>query len=534
MPSIDDTQVLRTGDILQSWSGVDAPESGKELLGTTLNGTYVVERLLGEGGMGQVFLARHTRIAQKRVAIKVLHSELAGSEHVRARFQREAEAAAAISHPNVVSVLDVDATPRGMPYLVCEYLEGVDLADHLKEVQRLDVPDALSITRQLCRGLAAAHARGVIHRDLKPPNVFLVGDFKKGAPPRLFAKLLDFGLSRFHEGEGQNLTKTGFIMGTPSYMAPEQARGQRVDERADVYGVGAILYAVLTGRAPFQEDSPQSTILALLGSEPPRPRSLVPTIPPHVELVIERAMAKDPSQRYPDMFAFERALDALPSAHAFSDSIQIAAVAAPAPSARRADLAPASEADVRSARPRLLLAMLAAAFLSIGAASIAISGVELASGRRFDRLELGLIALAIVGTSLTPALLGFIYVRRKIWQSSSRVLALLGQVRAAALTGALTYGLLVLTFHVVDDFLVRLLARPELRPVGASWTGWNLLLPAVALVTAVAAAERQRLLTSVQPGWRRTLAVWVVVGVAAVTAASLLHFGITWRGATSP
>src|SRR5690606_10094828 len=116
------------------------------------------------------------------------------------------------------------------------YLEGVDLADHLKEVERLDVADALSITRQLCRGLAAAHARGVIHRDLKPPNVFLVGDFSKGAPPRLFAKIVDFGLSRFHEGGADpNLTKTGFIMGTPSYMPPEQARGQRVDQRADVY-----------------------------------------------------------------------------------------------------------------------------------------------------------------------------------------------------------------------------------------------------------------------------------------------------------
>ncbi|RYZ07448.1 MAG: serine/threonine protein kinase [Myxococcales bacterium] len=534
MPSTDDTQLLSTGDILQSWSGADTPESGKDLVGATLNSTYVVERLLGEGGMGLVFLARHTRIAQKRVAIKVLHPELASSEQVRARFQREAEAAAAISHPNVVSVLDIDTTPRGMPYLVCEYLEGVDLADHLKEVQRLDVPDALSVTRQLCRGLAAAHARGVIHRDLKPPNVFLVGDFAKGAPPRLFAKILDFGLSRFHQGgESQNLTKTGFIMGTPSYMAPEQARGQRVDHRADVYGLGAILYAVLTGRAPFQEDSPQSTILALLSSEPPRPRSLVPTIPPHVELVIERAMAKDPEQRYPDMAAFERALDALPSAHAFSESIQPAAALPPAPSARRTELASVSEGDVHSARPRLLLAMLAATALAMSAASIAISGVELAMGRRFGRLELALITLAIVGTSLTPALLGFVYVRRKIWQSSSRVLSLLGQVRAAALAGALSYGLLVLAFHVVDDFLVRLLARPELKPVGASWTGWNLLLPAVALVAAIAAAERQRLLTSIPPGWRRLLAVWVIVGVAAVTAGSLIYFGITWRGAAS-
>src|SRR4051794_4352584 len=168
MSSSDDTQALHTGDIIESWRGVEAPESGDDLVGTTLNNTYAVERLLGEGGMGRVYLAQHKRIAQKRVAIKVLHAEFAGSAQVLARFQREAESAAAISHPNVVTVLDVDVTPRGMPYLVCEYLEGIDLSDHLKEVKRLDVPDAISITRQLCRGLGAAHARGVIHRDLKP------------------------------------------------------------------------------------------------------------------------------------------------------------------------------------------------------------------------------------------------------------------------------------------------------------------------------------------------------------------------------
>jgi len=308
MTSTDDTQLVQSSDFIESWRGAVVPESGDVLVGVTLNSTYAVERLLGEGGMGRVYAARHTRIAQKRVAVKVLHTEFSGNAQVLARFQREAEAAAAISHPNVVSVLDVDVTPQGMPYMVCEYLEGVDLSDHLRDVQRLDVADALSVTRQLCRGLAAAHAQGVIHRDLKPPNVFLVGDFSKGAPARLYAKVLDFGLSRFHGSEGeQNLTKTGFIMGTPTYMAPEQARGQHVDHRADVYGLGTILYTMLTGRPPFQEETPQATILAVLSSEPPRPRSLVPTIPPHIELVIERAMAKKPEDRFPSMTAFEEA-----------------------------------------------------------------------------------------------------------------------------------------------------------------------------------------------------------------------------------
>ena len=530
MSSHDDTQQLHTGDLLEPWRGISVSDSGDDLIGTTLNSTYAVERLLGEGGMGRVYLAQHTRITQKRVAVKVLHNEFAGSSQVLARFQREAEAAASISHPNVVTVLDVDVTPRGMPYLVCEYLEGVDLSDHLKEVKRLDVVDAVSITRQLCRGLAAAHARGVIHRDLKPPNVFLVGDFSKGAPPKLFAKVLDFGLSRFHASEGeQNLTKTGFIMGTPTYMAPEQARGQRVDQRADVYGLGTILYTVLTGRAPFDEETPQATILAVLNSEPPRPRSLVSSIPPHLELVIERAMAKNPDNRYPDMAAFEAALDALPSAAASSDSMQAAPLVAPTPSAKRIQQVSESDADIRAARPRLLMSLLAAVLLLTSAATVAISGVELATGYTFGHVELLLIVLAIAGSSLTPALLWFLHIRRRVWDSSSRVLTLLGQVRGAVVAGIVSYGLLVLASHVLDDFLVRFLARPDVKPIGATWTGWNLLLPAAALVTAVTVAWRRRLISSLQPSWRRLVVVWLVTGLAAAIVTGIVRFGIVWR-----
>jgi serine/threonine-protein kinase len=534
MSSSDDTQLLRTGDIIewQSWRGVESPASGDDLVGATLNATYAVERLLGEGGMGRVYLAQHKRILQKRVAIKVLHGEFASNEQVLARFQREAEAAAAVSHPNVVTVLDVDVTPRGMPYMVCEYLEGVDLSDHLKEVKRLDVPDAIAIARQLCRGLGAAHARGVIHRDLKPANVFLVGDFSKGAPARLFAKVLDFGLSRFHvSGAEQNLTKTGFIMGTPSYMAPEQARGQKVDHRADIYGLGTILYTVLTGRPPFQEETPQATILTLLSAEPPRPRSLVPTIPPHVELMIERAMAKNPDERFRDMADFEAALDGLPNLRLAPESGAPTALAAPAPSLKRASHASDADADVQAARPRLLLALLAAVLLLIGAAATAISGVELASGYTFGTVELRLILLCIIGSSLTPAVLWVLHIRKKIWTSSSRVLALLGQVRAAVLAGIISYGLLVLGFHVVDDFLWRFLGKAQTEAVGAAWRGWNLLLPAVSLVTAVAVAERRRLLVSVQPGWRRLLAMWLVTCVATATAGGLVYLGLAWRAA---
>jgi serine/threonine-protein kinase len=534
MSSNDDTQLLSTGDFLEPWRGVDAPESSDDLVGVTLNETYAVERLLGEGGMGRVYLARHARIAQKRVAVKVLHPEFSSNQQVLARFQREAEAAAAISHPNVVAVLDIDTTKRGMPYLVCEYLEGVDLSDHLHEVKRLDVLDAVSVTRQLCRGLHAAHARGVIHRDLKPPNVFLVGDFSKGAPPRLFAKILDFGLSSFRADEGgQSLTKTGVIMGTPSYMAPEQARGKKVDQRADVYGLGTILYTVLTGRPPYDEETPQATILALLNSEPPRPRSLVGSIPPHLELVIERAMAKNPDDRYPDMLAFEQALDALPAAKALTQSVQPAALVAPTPQPQAMRHPAASDADVHAARPRLLLSLLCAVLLLIAGASVAISGLELAIGYTFGKVELRLILLGIVGTSITPTALWLFHIRRKIWDSSSRVLTLLDQVRAAVLTGIISYGLLVLLSHVVDDFLLRFWGNAPLKPVGVSWTGWNLLLPAVALVSGMTVAWRRRLLNGVAPGWRRSIAAWLAVGLGVLLGTGVVYFGILWQAASA-
>ena len=292
--------------------------------------------------------------------------------------------------------------------------------------------------------------------------MFLVGDFAKGPPDKLFAKVLDFGLSRFHASEEEkNLTKTGFIMGTPSYMAPEQARGKRVDHRADVYGVGTILYTALTGRAPFDEDSPQSTILAVMNSEPPRPRSIVPSIPPHVELVIERAMAENPDDRYADMAAFERALEGLPSGSAGTVTETPAPMPAPVPSVRRAQHPSESDGDVHAARPRLLLFLFAAVLLLISAATIAISGVELASGYAFDRVELRLILLSIVGSSLTPAILWFLHIRRKIWDNSSRVLALLGQVRAAVVAGVVSYGLFLLAFNVLDGFLVRSSGPPR-------------------------------------------------------------------------
>jgi serine/threonine-protein kinase len=535
------TDFVTTGDFLHSDDGAwnranaltaadDVADSGRDaLVGATLNGTYVVERVLGEGGMGRVYLARHTRITQKRVAIKVLHDEYARNQEVLVRFQREAEAAASVSHPNVMTVLDVDRTPQGLPYLVCEYLEGIDLSEHLKRVGKLDVATALYFAQKLCAGLGAAHARGVIHRDLKPQNVFLIGDFAKGTPARPELKILDFGLSRFLDvATGEQLTKTGYIMGTPAYMAPEQARGLRVDCRVDVYGVGAILYTALTGRAPFEADTPQATVLAVLNSEAPRPRSLEPSIPPHVELALERALAREVQDRYPDMATLAQALQALepgPVKRASQASVP-RGIVLPEPSD---PLGITAGSDVHAARPRLVLFLLAAVLLVICGTVTAVTGVELAIGYSFNRVELRLLLLAILGISLTPAVLWLGRIRSEVWENSSRVLALLGQVRAAVMASAVGYGLAALALHLVDDFLVRFVGDPRLKPLLATWPGWNLLLTLIAVVCALCVLLRRRVLSTMRPGLRRLLAVSVIALFWLSALSTIVVLGMRWR-----
>ncbi|HET9953463.1 MAG TPA: serine/threonine-protein kinase [Polyangiaceae bacterium] len=513
----------------------DVPDSGSDdLVGHLLNETYRVQRVLGEGGMGRVYLAQHARIEQKRVAIKVLHPEHALNAEAAARFRREAEAAAAISHPNVVAVFDVDRTPEGRLYIVSEYLEGIELAAHLDNVQRLPAAHALHIARQLCRGLAAAHARGVIHRDLKPQNIFLVGDFKDGVPAQPHVKVLDFGLSRFVEGAAQvQLTKTGVIMGTPSYMPPEQALGQRVDTRADIYGVGAVLYRALTGRPPFAEDTPQATVLAVIHGEPARPRSVEPSIPPELEIVLERALARDPAQRYPDMQALDLALKSIESEPPERrESFPARALLLPTPP-RPGSVGEFEVEDVRSARLRLAMAVGFTVILVCAALGLAVTGLEQAVGYRFKPLELRLVFLAILGSALTPAVLWLARIRRRVWENSSRVLGLLGDLRSAVLWATASYGLGVIVLHLVNDLGPRLVRRvpwPELDP---AWLGWNLVLPCVAWLVAVSAVVRRKVARSVRPGWRRLFAVGLVSAVALAALAGTGYAGVRWRLNTS-
>ncbi len=271
------------------------------LVGKTLADTYIVESVIGEGGMGLVYLARHTRISHKRFAIKTIHVEFARDEEVLKRFKREAEAAALITNRHVVGVYDYGCTPDGRPFLVCEYVVGEELTEQLQRTGPLLVAEAVHIARQVCLGLAAAHEQGVVHRDVKPENVLLVH-----TQATLIAKLFDFGTSWLDDG--RTLTVAGEILGTLDYMSPEQALGTGIDHRADVYGVGMMLYVVLTDVVPFRRASAPETLTAMLTETAHPPSRYQLEIPPRLDEIILKAIAKKPCERFGTISALRDAL----------------------------------------------------------------------------------------------------------------------------------------------------------------------------------------------------------------------------------
>ena len=223
----------------------NAPARDPIDVGSVIAGTYKIEALLGRGGMGAVFLASHQRLAGKQVAIKILHTEVEGTD-AAARFKREAEIAARLNHPNIVGVIDYNVAPDGTPYLVLDYLEGETLAQRIARGP-LPLDQVVSIVRQVGSALAAAHRAGIVHRDLKPQNIFLVPTEVDGRMVEI-AKVLDFGISKIR-GSQTVKTQDSALLGTPQYMAPEQATGQHasIDERTDVFAFGAIVYEMLSG-----------------------------------------------------------------------------------------------------------------------------------------------------------------------------------------------------------------------------------------------------------------------------------------------
>jgi tRNA A-37 threonylcarbamoyl transferase component Bud32 len=271
---------------------VGAPEEDP-LLNQVIGGKYRVEKKIGEGGMGKIYLGRHVTLG-KRFAIKTLHADFTRNQEALERFRREAITTAQLEHPHILGMSDMDQMDDGTAYIVMEFLDGNELRKVLNDVQVLTIQRAVHIFTQVCRALSAAHDKNIVHRDMKPENVFLIE--REGDPD--FVKVLDFGISKIRQA-GSKLTQTGMVIGTPHYMSPEQARGDpNLDHRSDIYTIGAMLYEALTGALPVQAENSTGVLVKILTEEPPRPTAINPSIPPAVEGVILRAMAKDPNYRY--------------------------------------------------------------------------------------------------------------------------------------------------------------------------------------------------------------------------------------------
>ena len=274
--------------------------------GTIVAGSYQVTEVIGRGGMGAVWGARHLRLPGKRVAIKVLLGTNLG-EQALARFRREAEIASRIGHPNIVEVLDFNTLADGTPYQVLEFLEGESLGQRLRRGP-IPLPETVELVLQIGSALRAAHRAGVVHRDLKPDNIFLCPS-DSGGVVHDRVKILDFGISKIR-GSQTLQTQESLLIGTPQYMSPEQASGknQQVDHRTDVFALGAIVYEMLSGGPAFSGDSVVAVIMDVVQGVPVPLRSLRPDLPAAVEQAVARALAKRPEERFQDIADFVAAL----------------------------------------------------------------------------------------------------------------------------------------------------------------------------------------------------------------------------------
>ncbi len=343
------------------------PPVASDRIGTTVRGKWVLERLLGVGGMASVYVGRH-KIGRLE-AIKILHADIAKSDQIRARFEQEAMAVNAFRHPGVVEIRDVDVTDDGAPFLVMELLDGESLGDRIKREPRLSETELARIAAEVLDVLFAAHALAIVHRDIKPDNVFLQSDGR--------IKVLDFGIARMRSGLGRALpTQAGVTLGTMAYMPPEQARGQEIDARADLYAVGATMFRVLAGRIVHGATTDGELVMKALSDAAPRLGAVAPQVSAHLAAVVDRALAYDREDRYADAKVMRGDLLAIlegksppyassapplperaPSSFAFAPSSGKSSVAEATfvPQAKRADRGPADAAasSVHSAPTRI-------------------------------------------------------------------------------------------------------------------------------------------------------------------------------------
>ena len=346
-----------------------APAASRSLGGMTIQGKvladrYAVGELLGRGGMAEVYLATD-RVLDRPVAFKVLGGWLANDGTFVERFRREALAAARISHPNLVAVFDA-GSEDGVHYIVMELVPGETLADVLRKQGRLDTNRAITIAASVADALGVAHAAGIVHRDVKPGNVMLTPDGR--------TKLVDLGIARSIDGE--SITHASSILGTAGYLSPEQARGDPVDHRSDIYSLGCVLYEMLTGRQPFEAKDPIAVAWKHVHEAPAPPTSIEPSVPPAVEAVTLRAMEKEPAARFQSVADMAAALQ--------DRTAPVAPVTATTPMPPQTPTAPLPtvgtdtlprRADrVRRRRPLVPLLLVLAALVLLGSLAFALLG----------------------------------------------------------------------------------------------------------------------------------------------------------------
>jgi serine/threonine-protein kinase len=280
-------------------SAEDWNPSADALLGTIVDGRYEVQSVLGEGGMGTVYAVKH-RALGKRFALKALRKELATDGEIAARFIQEARTAAAVSHPGLVEITDFGKLSSGQVYFVMELLDGQSLAALIRKGGPMPAARGLEITRQIASAVRAAHTAGIVHRDLKPENIH-IGSSEDG---RDRVKIVDFGLAKVIGSS--KLTRAGMVFGTPHYMSPEQAAGESVDHRADIYAVGIVIFEMFTGRVPFEADSYMGVLTKHMYMEPPRLTQIDAGLSAlgALEQIVLRCLKKRPSERYEDLSAF--------------------------------------------------------------------------------------------------------------------------------------------------------------------------------------------------------------------------------------
>ncbi|MGE0397967.1 MAG: serine/threonine-protein kinase [Kofleriaceae bacterium] len=281
------------------------------MIGQTFDNKFRIIRLIGRGGMGEVFEAEHTQLG-KRVAVKLMLEKYNGDREAIARFTREALAAGRIGDPHIIDVMDIGTAPDGRAYVVMELLTGQPLSRLIEDHGQLPLNRAIKIMRQVLRAVGAAHTKGIVHRDLKPDNIFLTtqGDQQD------FVKLLDFGISKIVDPEAvaaTKLTTTGVVMGTPLYMAPEQAMGNEVDHFADLYACGVIFYEMIAGKPPFEGHTYAVLVAKLLTTDAPLLSDLREGVPPRLVAAIHKALEKEPKARHAHADAFLLALPATQS-----------------------------------------------------------------------------------------------------------------------------------------------------------------------------------------------------------------------------